>query len=434
VRDDLGKMRVMFLLPPRREVAQLAKSLCSALAEHNIAVLPIIAETRRGTYEPIDKIFSSSKIEYKKISDYGDSTAIEILLKERPNLLITDNDLLNLISPFIFSGKHVKIPTMVIRENASLLVTKINFLWTFSEIFMKLNQLPRLLKTYWFYIKSMASIKPNILNNPLRLLIILLRGFDGQIIGQNSDYILTATSDDALFLRSVCLYARFIRPVGNPRFDLSFDIQESEFLNAKSYIHQKFQIPTNKKIILFLSSSRIEHGMSTKEQVLTANRKILSVLEKLKDDAAVIIKLHPMEKNTFPLIWKPDYNYFIHVTRFDLSKLILASDLVMSWFSTALINVVTARKPLVIIDFFGDRSIDILLSMQAIADHRAALEASDEDELYRCISSLLRDTQLRKRLELSQETFHSTYLKTIDGNSIQRICESIREVLSKEQN
>jgi len=426
---------VVFLLPPRLEFAALAKALFATLSKIDISMMSIVTISA-GDWREVENAFVSSKIPFKKLSDFSGKTSLEVLLELKPQLIITDNDLMNMDRTFVLSGQYLHIPTMVIREANTTLGKEINYLWLSYEIIAKLNQLPRLIRVYMFYVRSASAVKPILVRNVPNLILTLLRGFEEGIVGNYADYILANTQEDAEALRKQCQNAKLVRAVGNPRFDETMNLSKDESTKARIEIQRTFNIPSNSKIILFLSSAQVEHGMLTKKQKILANQQILSVMEQLREkaDFDLLIKLHPMEKDLFPLIWKPNYNEYVHVTTFDLSKLIAASDLVFSWYSTAMINVVVARKPLVVINFHKDRENapeagGILPSTLAIADNNAAVEATNANELYKCMFTILSDHEFREKLKQSQEAFHSTYLKTIDGNSINRIAETIRQII-----
>jgi hypothetical protein len=71
-----------------------------------------------------------------------------------------------------------------------------------------------------------------------------------------------------------------------------------------------FKIPENKKLIVFLSGSQVEHGLITREEKISANKSILATLSTLNNQTNVIIKLHPVEQNFFPVTWKENMIFF----------------------------------------------------------------------------------------------------------------------------
>jgi hypothetical protein len=83
-----------------------------------------------------------------------------------------------------------------------------------------------------------------------------------------------------------------------------------------------------------------------------------------------------------------------------------------------------------VIDFFNDGVTGgVLLSTQAIVDNGAALMAVNSHDLYDFTKLILNDNHFVKALQSSQELFHSTYLKRIDGKSIDRISETIINII-----
>jgi CDP-Glycerol:Poly(glycerophosphate) glycerophosphotransferase len=419
---------VVFLLPPRHEFVDLAKSLFVALSEKGFSMISIVTSSAVQNWQEIHDKFTSLEIPYKRLTDFRGKTSLQILLKLKPRLIITDNDLMNIDKTFIFAGKYLNIPTMVIRETISTLNTNVNFLFLSSEVLSKLNQLPRFIRTYMFYIRSIAALEPDKLKNIPKLLVLLMRGYEPGVVGQLADYILANAPEDAETLRKQCPKAKFVRAVGNPRFDETFNSAKS--LAIKMELERKFKVPPNKKLLLFLSSSQVEHGIITAKQKIEANEQILLIFKKIRTEFSVIIKLHPVEKNFFPQILTPEYERFVQVTNLNLSELIIASDIVVTWFSTAMINIVIARKPLVVIDFFDERKIGLLPSIQAIADQNAALEANNANQLQESLTLINQNSDIREKLLMSQEAFHATYLNTIDGKSIKRIVDAIKEIIT----
>jgi hypothetical protein len=425
--------KVIFLLTPRCEVAQLAESLFRPLFERGISLLPLLTETGVvGDLKKVESMFRSSGITFKELSDLYQYTALEILLKEKPGLLLTDNDLIDVHYAFVLSGHYLHIPTLVIRESTyELSGDDLNPRWILSEILAKLNHLPRFLEKYLFYIRSMASTKPDSLASPCQLIKVLLRGSQpARVVGQFSDYILANTPEDAEFLSKRCGRALFVRTVGSPRYDETLNLQPTEASEVRREIQQLFRIPPNKAIILFLSGSQVEHGMWTEKQRRAVNAQILDSLRMFSEQAHVVIKLHPIERNAFPIIWRADYDKFMSITDSGLSKLIHASDIVITWFSTAMLNVVLAKKPLVVMDFLNGRRYGILRETQSIIEHGAAIEVTDTEQLRKAISAFMRDKKLAQSLERSQEIFRRSYLGTVDGGSINRIAETVLEVLN----
>ena len=274
-----------------------------------------------------------------------------------------------------------------------------------------------------FWSPIILSVTTKLVNIPKLVKEVILSNFQGKFVGQYANYILANTQKDAEFLRKHCPNARFVRAVGNPIFDEMLKLDGT----ARKDTAHRFRVPEDKKIVLFLSGSQVEHGLWTEEQKMLANRSILDSLETLCNQIHVIIKLHPVEQNVFTLTWKQHYNDFISVTKSDISRLIQASDVVITWPSTAILNVVLARKPLIVMDFFNQRAQGITLLAEMTIDHGAAHEVFNATELREALADVIANGKLKEKLQRCERVFSLEYLGTIDGKSSERIADAIVE-------
>ena len=152
--------------------------------------------------------------------------------------------------------------------------------------------------------------------------------------------------------------------------------------------------------------------------------------EKFEERASFIVKLHPAEINIFPKIWQSKYDKFIKITSFNLRKLIIGSDVVISWFSRAMIDAVIARKPLIVVDFFDDRERFNLLNETAnIIDQNIALVVSQVDELTSALANIIENVSFRRQLVRLEEDFYSKNFSLMDGKSAVRIAETIEKII-----
>ncbi len=346
------------------------------LLKNNVSITVLLDEHESN-------VLSENKIAnviFRDLFDYDSKTALQILDQERPNLIVTDNDQEPVRGAFVITAHTLNIPVLILRE--MVMVTKPKFDQMFLLIARKIGEFPRIFSKYFFCFRSILEIKPAYFLNLSRVFGRFIDHLSNPTAGEFADYILTSTEEDAKLLGKLCNRPRFIRAVGDARFDSAVNLSQKERMNIREEIKRLFNIPENKKIILFLSSSQVEHGMWTLERKKRVNEEIFDLLAKFRNQADVIVKLHPVEKNIFPLIWKTDYDNVIHVTNSDLSRLIASSDLVVTWVSTAMLNVVLARIPLIVIDFFDDGITGgILLSTKAIVENGAAVEAINSRQL-----------------------------------------------------
>ncbi len=408
------------------EFIKLVESLSGLLLTKKISIIVLLDEHETNVLRE-NKI---ANVTFRDLSDYNSKTALQILDQEHPDLIVTDNDQEPVRGAFVITARTLNIPVLILRE--IVMVTKPKFDQMFMLIARKTGEFPRIFIKYFFCFRSILEIKPAYFLNLSKVIGRFIDHLSNPTAGEFADYILTSTEEDAKLLRKLCNRPRFIRAVGDARFDAAVNQSPTERMSIREEIKRSFNIPANKKIILFLSSSQVEHGMWTLEQKKRVNEEIFDLLAKFRNHAHVIVKLHPVEKNIFPLIWKTDYDNVIHVTNSDLSHLIAASDLVITWVSTAMINVVLSRIPMVVIDFFNDGLMGgILLSTQAIVEKGAAVKAINSQQLSNWTQRILEDEIFSRTLKSRQDAFDCNYLKAIDGKSIERVSETIIEIMNR---
>jgi hypothetical protein len=415
--------KAFFIFPERVEFIKLVGSLSGQLLNNNVSMVVLLDEHETNVKK--DRI---ANIAFKNLSEYSSKTALGILKQEKPCLVVTDNDQEPIRGAFVLAANKLGIPVLILRE--MVISAKPKFDQIFILVSRKMGELPRIASKYLFCFRSILEISPTFFLDPLEVSNRLIDHLSNPTAGEFADYILTNTEDDSKLLRKLCGRPRFIRAIGDPRFDSVANQTLSERTSIREKIRKLFGIPTNKRIILFLSSSQVEHGMWSLEKKKQVNTNILDSLTEFKDDIYVIVKLHPIEKNIFSSIWKANYENFIHVTNSNLNELIAASDLVITWVSTAMLNVVLSNTPLIVIDFFNDGLTGgVLLSTQAIVDKGAAIEAINITELRASISKILTDNNYMKSLLERQEAFRKDYLKAIDGKSIDKISKTVLEII-----
>jgi len=435
--------KIIYLLTYRIELIDLVKSLYSLLIKDNILILPIFTDYPADHQQKIEleNVFIKEGIEFKNLDNYYFKTAIQFLGDEKPDFVITDNDLLNITHIFILSSKRMNIPVLLIRESvtyvngnqsARVTVGSQNFSAIINNFISKLDKMPKYIKMFSFFLRSISLIEPTLILNTKELMQSFMFGFSGYIYGSYSDYILSNTSKDAEILREKCPRVKKIFVVGNPRYDniKSAILDKSLIETTKQKVCSLNHIPLNKKIVLFLSSSHLEHQMVSESTKLKMNKQLLEIFYSFNEKIFFIIKLHPIEKNIFPKIWKNEYNKSISVIDINLDDAILISDLVVTWPSTAMLNVVITNKPLIMIDFMNFHKVHGLIQTDDILKLGASLEANSGESLKLYINSFLNDDKIWNTLFKNQLAFKNEYLN-YNGKSLELIKNHIITLLKK---
>lgn len=377
--------------------------------------------------------YKENRIFIKVVRELKDNNAFNIICHEKPDAIMLSGDTGPIYRSFVLIAKKLGIPIVIIREAIPSKVLKIEskIVRLFELAYKSYSSLPKQLNHFLFFARSLLTSGYFSFLQFLEQSIELIDDLTYGVFGRNSDYILAVTHRDAHFFRLNCPLVRSVFVVGNPRFD-SIIQKEKLFgikklrLNVTSFL----KVPKNKRIVLFISTAYVAHGILNEKDNLQIHSYILENFKVFKKDFHFIIKLHPSEKNFYPKIWKKEYDAFISITDYDLNELILSSDYVISWFSTSLINVMLAEKPLLIIDFYDYRSKlpiaprDIL----EITPANAALEVVKKEDFPSFLRVFLNDLTIQHNLKISVRKYRKKYLNEINGASNALILEFFQKI------
>lgn len=201
---------------------------------------------------------------------------------------------------------------------------------------------------------------------------------------------------------------------GNPVY---FDIDQILKQLDPQQIKKKYNIPSNKKIILFTTAlfqkyySQGGHR-DYDEQILEEIAKKFSS----KEQYVIIIKPHPSEtylESYKKILEKYNCKNFI-IQQGNLFELIHISDIVISVFSTSLIDSVLLNTPTIRVTFPGTEVAEIF------TDNNIFLE-SNLEQLEENMIELLENDDLRKRLLHSRKNFILKNYNIPNPNSITQI-------------
>jgi len=420
----------------RSEEALISKSLFMPLQDRNIALSIIMYDTKIQKEPNAKKIFRDFKIPFQTLSSFRTKNVIDILVREKPDAVLMIVDIGPIPRAFVIACQRLKIPFIVTAVDVQSKIASVeqNATKLLKLVFSRISRLPNMAKMYLYYFRTKIGVNPTLIMNVPDMSLEFLRDITDPIAGQSSEYILTATPSDAVFLRRNCLQTRLIKAVGNPLFDSSIlkDFESTKPAEVKAEVQNIFGIPTSKKIVIVLSGAQLEHGLWTEEQKLTFYNQMFESFEEFRSKIFVVIKLHPAESNIFSKIWKDKYDDYIKISRFDLGKLIWASDIVITWFSRAMIDVLIARKPLILVDFFGDRKrFNLLNETENIIEQNISINVFKKDDLKKTLSNIIEDESFRRQIIQIEDNFYSKNLFLMDGKSSERIAETVRTIIDR---
>lgn len=199
---------------------------------------------------------------------------------------------------------------------------------------------------------------------------------------------------------------------------LGFEEDKIEITGSPEFDeHRKFaeNIEDNKnKIILFATQAPYKNINLESIEEMSKNQKL--------EDFIIYVKPHPDED---PVTYKfleekyPD-KVFIRPKNENLSYLLAVSDVILTVSSTVGLEAAILNKPLVCINFLGEKSVYV--------DDGIALEAKNAQELVNCIKKVF-ELDVSAELSKNRSEFIREYVYGLDGKSVNRIIKVIKDLI-----
>ena len=200
--------------------------------------------------------------------------------------------------------------------------------------------------------------------------------------------------------------------LGSPRFD---DFKKSEFLRKN--IRKKLVGNGDKNLIL-ISVANVQSGY--KYETL---KKIFSSLKEI-DDICLVVKLHPEEAEKieeYKAVANSLKMTVIFKTGYGLWDLLIASDLFITEFSTAVLESAIAEVETLLIDFYS------IGYAKYYNNHPFLVEINDEQSLIRYVKTKINDSKKK----IANKDFIKSHLHKCDGLSANRLIKFINKRLSR---
>lgn len=202
-----------------------------------------------------------------------------------------------------------------------------------------------------------------------------------------------------------------IRVTGEPRYD---SIKES--IN-KDQIYNDLGLDKNKKTVIFF-----DQGPGIAEIA----EDIAVVLKNKSSSYNIIIKLHPIERNTTLPIYQRVSDGKIKITRYDTRKLIQTADLVLACTSTVILEAIIAGKPIVMINLNH-----IFPKYLNLGKEGSVLEAFSAKDLDKSIEKGLHQKKTLQNLSEGRRTTLKMHYGVSPGSSSRAIYKEIQRIIKK---
>ena len=378
-----------------------------------------------------DRLKSNQKIKSNfsilDIHDYNN--AVEILEKEKPDLIFAYATHNFIDYAFSLAGKYLKIPVIshfsrtLSQSQPSITSNVVMFFQSSIVTDVEENQKQFMRRgrffvyKYFFLLKTQHSIKMKkfqILKSFFCLIKIYMSNPAMPMYNQFANDLHWLAGEDLL---EPLLKAGFDKHslvvTGTPLYDKVFK-KISEW--------KPYSKPDNKIHVLFAPGTLYEHGFVTKGQQFSVFKEIVKQISMNRDKLLLTIKIHPSSARLYDyqnLVKKIDPSVSI-IQKGDFLDYLHTADVLVSFSeSTVLTKTLIARKPIIIVNF-ADIKNDLLLK------RGLALECKDVSKLIPLIHQAISSNPVNNE---NVEKFFKEIFYKVDGNASERICEAILKLL-----
>ncbi len=341
-----------------------------SLKYNNIDLFPLVEEELSYYFTTV----------FGQIVEYIEM-AKKMLVIEKPNLIVMEEEYGQFERALIVAGKVKKIPTIAVQHGI------IN-LYHFGYTLFRNN--------------DYKNKNSKFLHCPIPDKTAIYGPRDKYFLMEKSDY-----SEDSLII------------TGQPRYDILFHVDQ---IYSKEKFTKKHDINQNNKIILWATQC---HYFSFKEN----GRNFIAIFEAIQNikNVTLIIKQHPGEKRMYTKMIKNylkqyKINSIITSPRSDIYEQLFVSDLMLSGPSTSVLEAVVLNKPIIFLNF--TKEPDIVNYVEC----NIAIGVYEKEYLLPTIKKLLEDDS---ELVENRQKFIKDYLYKVDGKATERVVDLIYKTIKE---
>ena len=240
-----------------------------------------------------------------------------------------------------------------------------------------------------------------------------IREFKGHEIFPSKVGVWNDAAKDCLVKHNCYDYDK-VDVIGSIREDMFYDVMQNHDDN-RFYLSKRFNISPLKKIILWAPN---QIGGMDKGEV----KEIIGILENFRsknEDAEIVIKLHPNEKNQHIRFMRKNTKLPIITGKTGTYKILDAIDILISRYSSIVPEAILFGKPIIVADFFSQfPDFDYVKS-------GTCLFADEKNKLEPYLSLVLRDKKTLAMLKRKRLAFMQKNNIYVDGRAGERLCIEI---------
>lgn len=415
---------ILFVPTTDRDCAMFARVVTRLEASDVPFSLRGISLENLNRGQGIGKALEKFRFPSSAIEEYRTYDVTEIVKHEQPDLIIVTCDYSFVEQAFVLAGLHLSVPALLIQNGARGNAPMMNY---FKADIRKFRRNPSLyVRRYKYVLTTLRSTRRSWLGIAKHACKDLFEGLTGNpVLGsRGSQRILVSSDYDRAFLIQKGIDSQRVLVTGNPLYDdISFVARRSDTARAE---HEPI-LQKEKRQILLLTSSTVEHGLWTEAMRDKFIREVLNAVSQLGSEAELVIKIHPMESlETYSRFLPKESQIKISLCKeANLFDLIQSSDVVMTYYSTTTVAAIALNKPILIVNLFNEpEHLPYVTS-------GAAVGVRKPDDILPALRDALYNPIVRRKLGQARKSFLKGYRYNLDGQASRRVAEVIMHMLEE---
>jgi hypothetical protein len=370
----------------------------------------------------IEQALDKMNFSYKTLNNFSEQNVIKTVKQFQPGIVVVGNDDSPDSRIFIESANRMNIPTLLVQDGILSRATSKNREVKANKIAIYLALIP--FKFFRFILTGRYPFrqKIEIVSHEFRYGPKWRKDHTGMFPGTGNSRKMAVFGETTkeLFLSEGVEPERIII-TGNPKFD---GVYNSTLVNCKANVCKKFGIPEDKKIILLVTQYFVEAAYWSVEQRKKFVTLIADAAASLPDTSLIIKIHHPLEKeNEYQEIAKGINSRPVVSCYDDTSELLSACDLVITVNSTAALEGMAIKKPVVIVNLYNNNV--------SFFNGSSAIFVTKEQEVLPAMQKALYDQKTREEMIKKSDEFVYKRAYLQDGKASERIAKLMISMTNK---
>lgn len=235
------------------------------------------------------------------------------------------------------------------------------------------------------------------------------------------DYMLAQNQYSADIFKRCFAFRKQMLTYGYPANDILYNASEKDIEKLK----EKFNLPTDKKIVLYAPTWRDDNFLKKGYYQMKMQLDLDMMKEALGDDTIVLLRMHYLIMNSIDIEGYQGFAYDFSGD-YDIQELYLVSDVLITDYSSTMFDFANLKRPIIFFTYDIDDYRDSLRGFYF--DFEKEAPGPIVKTTAQVISSLQNISSWRKAYKEKEEAFYQKFNHIDDGKAAKRVLDTILAV------